>query len=88
MRAPEGVLAHDPCLSGEQLERPTRTPPRTTVLMGRSWRKPGGETGLEHGDKGKKPWVVPGPEAESYDRGLVGRGTRSLEMLPEGPRWN
>lgn len=43
-------------LSGEQRERPTRMPPRTTGLVGRSWRKPGGETGLEQGDRGKKPW--------------------------------
>lgn len=73
MRRPqEGFLAHDP-VWGTMGERPAGTPPRTTVLMGRSWRKPGGEAGLEHKDRGK-PWVVPGPEAESYDRGLVGRG--------------
>ena len=58
-------------LSGEQRERPKRTPPGTTELVGRSWRKPGGEMGLEHGDRGKQPWITaaPGPEAERYDRG-------------------
>lgn len=58
-------------LSGEQRERPKRTPPGATGLVGRSWRKPGGETGLEHRDRGKQPWITaaPGPEAERYDRG-------------------